>query len=175
MKSSLERVVEAVQARLRDRSVESAIGPSALAAHSGERRVVWVQRGGRLTPANRGPFTHPTRPNIRVRPIHQNITTVQAFLRAPDVGELELLWTDMLTAVRTVLGSSSVAQDYAMAPNDAVSGRGDMAEMVQTFEWTLLLSEMSSKPIDSTTSGTGTVTIEAFLTTDALYIPEPPA
>lgn len=168
MKSSFERVVEAIHAKLRDRDVEFAVGQAELSAHGGPKRVVWVQRGGRLAPPTRGAFMHPQNSQLRVRPLLSNIVSVQAFIQAPDAGELEQLWTDVLTATRAVFGSGSTAIDYVLAGSNNISGRGDRAELMQTFEWTLVLAERGGRQHDSTTSGAGTVTVLAFETTEDL-------
>lgn len=104
------------------------------------RRIVWVWSGGSLAAS--------TRPRSRenggvVQPIYDNLTRVDAYLRAADDAALEHLWTRMLTVVRRQLGTASAPGDYVFRPSQstAVAGRTDAREMMQSFTWRLSVLE----------------------------------
>jgi hypothetical protein len=169
VRSFLERLIERVHAELETEGVESRLGESELAAHdTGDRRIVWIWRGGRLTPALRRPFPHPQDAKLLIRPLYQNEARVEAVLSAPSEGELEALWADLLTATQKLFGTLSVPGEYLRAPTEAVSRRSDRAWMAQSFTWSLFISQVAGAQRDSTVYGTRTVTILGFDTTDVL-------
>ena len=144
MKTFLEVAADAIAKRLNDREVEFRTGEAELAAHGASSRVVWVWRGGRLAPATRGGPAQVDR-SVVVRPLHDKLAVVQAYLRAPSDAALEDLWARLLSAVRATLGTASIAGDYALEPRDSVSRRVDSSALMQSFQWRLSIREQQPR------------------------------
>jgi len=146
-------LTSAIRARMRDPNVQFAVGASELSAHDEPGRVVWVPAGGRVSAANRQAFAHPTEP-LTIHPIATNELRVFAYLEAEDVGSLERLWVDLLTATRDTMGLASLPTTYVL---DTMSERASVsasaaARMSQTFEWKLIVARANPRYLSPATS-----------------------
>jgi hypothetical protein len=172
MKSVFDQLVHLIHEKLADKSIEFAIGEPELAVHGATRRVVWVKQGGRLLPPVRSSITLSN--GLLVKALYTNALVVFAYVSAEDDGALEMVWADVLNAVYDTLGPTAVPAAYGF-PDESVRGASSSGEreLLQPFEWQLLISRRGDKPVGPTVSGSSTVIVQAFDTVFSLDNPEP--
>jgi hypothetical protein len=141
--SFFQALVAELGQALDDPEVEFLAGESERSRHGNRlSRVVWVWRGGKLSPSTR---TRSREGPDVIHPIYDDLATVDAYLRAPGDEALEQLWTRVLTLVRQRLGTASQPGEYVFLPSQgqSVSGRTDAREVMQRFQWRLSVREQS--------------------------------
>lgn len=154
MASSLQTLVDDIETKLADATVEFAVGRKELYVQTDKRRVVWAWPGGTINSASQAGRYDCS--GEAISNLYDDFREIHAHIQAESLEAMDLLHKAVLRAVRdSFTGAESANQPgrYWVPTQQAEAAAnmaGDMEYLIQSFVWNMRVGSKED-PDDLTT------------------------